>query len=356
MKSKSIFLMAVSLGFGLVAAIGITQVMGRNNQPVAVPEEPKLPILVAVQDIDIDAELTPEMFVQEEWPARLVGEGVATTFEDIEGMVTRARIGKKQTLNLSNLLDKTKLREKRIPVGYKVIGIKMGGDDHLDGLLEAGDLVDIMVVARGNRGAGSSAKTFLRKVRVWSIGSKTKKDVEQSSSAKGSTVVGLLVTEKQAERIILAEKIADLKLAMRGKVDAPANQLSGGTNSIDDEGSQGNSTNADIEAEIRKWQRSMNANNSNPVSPAMPSEPVEFEDQPEQFQMVIFNGDGPTAYTFDKNTKSITRTEGFSSGEEAPAEEDTENANELDVLDLDDDEEDRDSEPSDESLDSEPNS
>ena len=84
MKSKSIFLMAVSLGFGLVAAIGITQVMGRSNQPAPTVEEPKLPVLVAIDDIDINAELLPEMFSEEEWPARLVPEGVATSLEEIE--------------------------------------------------------------------------------------------------------------------------------------------------------------------------------------------------------------------------------------------------------------------------------
>ncbi len=231
MKSKSIFLMAVSLGFGLVAAIGITQVMGRNNQPTPTKEEPKLPILIAVQDIDINDELKEEMFSEEEWPARLVPEGVATSFEDLDGMVTTARVGKKGTVLLSNLLEKSKLREKKIPVGFKVIGIKLGADDHLHGLLEAGDLVDIMAVFRASasQSSGSTTRTFLRKVTVWSIGSKTKKDIEQNSNAKGSTVVGLLVTEKQAERIVLAEQIAQLKLAMRGKEDADPALMSGGT-------------------------------------------------------------------------------------------------------------------------------
>ena len=65
MKSKSIFLMAVSLGFGLVAAIGITQVMGRNKaEPVA--EVEKQTVLVAVEDLDINTELTPEMFSEEQ--------------------------------------------------------------------------------------------------------------------------------------------------------------------------------------------------------------------------------------------------------------------------------------------------
>ena len=113
MKSKSIFLMAVSLGFGLVAAIGITQVMGRNK-PEPAPEIEKQTVLVAVEDLDINTELTPEMFSEEEWPIELVPEGVLTNLEDIEGKVTTSRVGKKGPVFLSNLINKTELRQKKI--------------------------------------------------------------------------------------------------------------------------------------------------------------------------------------------------------------------------------------------------
>lgn len=354
MKSKSIFLMAVSLGFGLVAAIGITQVMGRSNEPAPTREEPKLPILIATQDIDINAELSNEMFVEEEWPARLVPEGVATGYADLEGMVTTARIGKKGTILLSNLLEKSKLREKKIPAGMKVIGIKLGADDHLNGLLEAGDLVDIMAVFRGNNrnsGSGSMARTFLRKVRIWSIGSKTKKDIEQSASAKGSTVVGLLVTEKQAEKIMLADRIAELKLAMRGFEDANAATQSTGT-SADDLQEEDLS---DADAVLAQL---MNQNNQ--VPPAM-NQPVtaitnEPEVKPDTFVMVVHTGTGPTQYTFEKDASVAKRSEGFAGEDPLPEESLLEEPSPESALDFEDDEADVGSESLIEDLDSEPSS
>jgi len=347
MKSKSIFLMAVSLGFGLVAAIGITQVMGRNNQPAPTKEEPKLPILIAVEDVDINAELVPEMFTEEEWPARLVPEGVATSLEDLDGMVTTARIGKKGTVLLSNLLEKTKLRNKKIPTGFKVIGMKLGADDQLNGLLEAGDLVDIMLISRtgGRNSLGGSARTFLRKVTIWSIGSKTKKDIEQNASAKGSTIVGLLVTERQAEKIVLAEKVADLKLAMRGEEDAAANQQSSGTNQSD----LNEDDNADaLLAQLLNGAKSVT---SAPAPIRSRSMPVHV---PEQFTMVIHTGQGPTSYTFDKNSTRAKRAEGFVGDQPEP--DGIEKAGDEPKLDFDDDEGDSDTESLIEDLDSEPGS
>jgi Flp pilus assembly protein CpaB len=368
MKSKSIFLMAVSLGFGLVAAIGITQVMGRSNQPAPTREEPKLPIMIAVQDIDINDELTEEMFTEEEWPARLVPEGVATSFEDLNGMVTTARIGRKGTVLLSNLIEKTKLREKKIPVGFKVIGIKLGADDHLNGLLEAGDLVDIMAVFRGknrNDGAGSTTRTFLRKITVWSIGSKTKKDIEQNSNAKGSTVVGLLVTEKQAERIVLAERIAELKLAMRGKEDADPETMSGGTGREDLIDTGVAVADQTLNRIMQQWRGNQAGQPGIPGLPFPPGQTPMFNGQPgmgtgatmavtparEQFTMIVHTASGPTQYHFDKETGYVpSKVEGFA-GETQPQAETEEPA-----ADFSEDEADVDSASLIDELDSEPGS
>ena len=49
MKSKSLILMVVSLGFGLIAAIGISQVMGNNKQ--VEPTVERAQVLVAAKSL-----------------------------------------------------------------------------------------------------------------------------------------------------------------------------------------------------------------------------------------------------------------------------------------------------------------
>lgn len=363
MKSKSIFLMAVSLGFGLVAAIGITQVMGRSNKSGPVKEEKRLPVLIAVKDIDANQELVVDMFREEEWPARLIPEGVVTTLEEIEGMVSVSRVKEKGIVLQANLLDKDRVREKRIPSGYKVIGIKLGADDHLYGLLEPGDLVDIMAIFRGENGdiASGTTRTFLRKVKVWSIGSRTRKVEEMELDAKGSTVVGLLVDESQSEKIIHAQRIAELKLAMRGDEDIDPSLFSSGTERsdlVDDEEEEDRDDEVayddddEDEAEEKEEEAETEVAETSPRGP-------------KPFTVVVHTSSGPVQYHFNQQSSYVpNRIEGYNASQSSTAwPEDTvqpyvdESNDEVKSDDQEDDEDDDDDDDSDslmDELDSEP--
>lgn len=347
MKSKSVFLMAVSLGFGLVAAIGITQVMGRNNAEPTV-EVKKQTVMVAVEDLDINTELTPEMFSEEQWPVELVPEGVVASIEEIEGKVTTSRVGKKGPVFLSNLVLKSELREKKIPAGFKVIGISMGSDDHIYGLLEPGDLVDLIAVFRATSKGQPSSQTFLRKVRVFSVASRTSKDPENRGGAKGNTVVGLLVTEKQSEQIVLVKNVADLKLAMRSNQES-ADDLrnrSAGTRygDLTNDGFDSNSV-GDIGALARMYA-------PKPADSATTADPAA---EIKQFTTVVYTSDGPTQYHFDTSEGNVPKqVVGF-------GQEPTSGADETDplltgqtVLDLEGEEKNIDGDFSIDELDSEP--
>ena len=59
MKSKSLILMFVSLGFGLIAAIGIGQVMGKGGDTGEKAPEMS-PVLVAIDLVNMHTDLTEE--------------------------------------------------------------------------------------------------------------------------------------------------------------------------------------------------------------------------------------------------------------------------------------------------------
>jgi Flp pilus assembly protein CpaB len=244
-----------------------------------------------------------EMFREEKWPARLVPSGVVTDLDQIEGMVSTSSVNQKGTVLISNLLEKYRVREKRIPSNYKVIGIKLNADDHLNGLLEPGDLVDIMAIFRGENGdvESGTTRTFLRKVKVWSIGSKTRKNADTAQDNNGTTVVGLLVTESQSEKIIHAQRIAELKLAMRGSEDLDPSEYSTGTASrdlVDDDDEEIDDDDLEEEDEEIKEE---------------PKAVVEKAPRaPKPFTVVVHTSDGPTQYHFNQETNFVpSRVEGF---------------------------------------------
>ncbi|MFK7767346.1 MAG: Flp pilus assembly protein CpaB [Mariniblastus sp.] len=217
MKSKSFMLMIVSMGFGLVAAIGISQVMVGKSKPQQ-PAIQMSPILVAKTDVDIKSELTADNVTIENWPASIVPENAATKIEDIteNEMVTISRLSKGMPIVKSAILPKSQVGLISIPEGYKVVAIKVNGDDTIAGLLSPGDRVDVIgLFKRSDR--SQTTRTFLKGLRVFSIGNRTSAAIERSKGGTGSAIVGVLVTEKQSEEIYFVQRTGQIKLALRGE-------------------------------------------------------------------------------------------------------------------------------------------
>ena len=91
MKSKSLILLVLSLGFGIVAAIGISQVL--NGRADAGPaESPRGPVLLASADLSLYEKLTEENVKLENWTLETIPENAVTSLDEIVDMVTTTRL------------------------------------------------------------------------------------------------------------------------------------------------------------------------------------------------------------------------------------------------------------------------
>ncbi len=220
MKSKSFMLMILSMGFGLIAAIGISQVMGRNNGPVVAA--PKMgPVLVAAAALDHKALLNEENVRIENWPIEIIPENAATTIDQITDMAIRTRMSKGLPIMMTDLVNKNEVSRLNIPEGYKVVAIKVSEDDTIAGLLNPGDKVDVIGLFKTSSRTGEKrtfSKTFLKALRVFSVNSQMTANTgsRTESSTRGNAIVGVLVTEKQSEAIVYVQKTGTLKLVLRG--------------------------------------------------------------------------------------------------------------------------------------------
>ena len=220
MKSKSFMLMILSMGFGLIAAIGISQVMGRNNSPVVAA--PKMgPVLVAADSLDHKTLLGEENVRIENWPIEIIPEAAATSIEQITDMAIRTRMSKGLPIMMNDLVHKNEVSRLNIPDGYKVVAIKVSEDDTIAGLLNPGDRVDVIGLFKTTSRTGekrSFSKTFLKGLRVFSVNSQMTANTgsRSESSTRGNAIVGVLVTEKQSEAIVYVQKTGTLKLVLRG--------------------------------------------------------------------------------------------------------------------------------------------
>jgi len=177
MKSKQMTLMVLSIGFGLIAAIGISQVMGRSS--TAQPAIEMGPVLVAADHLDIYSKLTEENVKIENWPANIIPENAATSLEDIKDTIVLSRLSKGMPI-----VDSQMVNEK----------------EHINNRLTI----------------PATSKTFLKALRVWSVDGSLRANREEGGNGSGSAIVGVLVNEKQSEDIYFAQKTGQIKLVLRG--------------------------------------------------------------------------------------------------------------------------------------------
>ncbi len=89
MRPKSLILLLLALGCGLVASIGISQVMANRNQgPAPVVETDK--ILVANKDIKVNEMLSDKNIQVEDWPKEKIPVDAVRDIKELDGQAPAA--------------------------------------------------------------------------------------------------------------------------------------------------------------------------------------------------------------------------------------------------------------------------
>lgn len=223
--------MILSLGFGLVAAIGISQLMKAKNLNATPPAQEMGPVMVASGDIDVKAVLDETCVKLENWPKSIIPPGVATSLEEITDMSTRERLSPGAPIFKDKLIHKNQKIEIDIPEGMKLVSVKVPPEDHVCGLLNPGDKVDVIGLFKRRKKDGTQqtmSRTFLKALQVFSINSRMTNDrgmEDEPAANNGSVIVGVLVNEKQAEEIFFVQRTGSLKLVIRGEATESDNEV-----------------------------------------------------------------------------------------------------------------------------------
>lgn len=276
MKSKSLILLVLSIGFGIVAAIGISQVM--KNQAIAEPvETPRGPVLLASADLGLHEKLTEENVKLENWPTDTIPENAVTTLEEITDMVTRIRMSPGIPIVRSAIQHKNLSTRPPIPEGMKVVAVRVAAHDTISNLLRPGNKIDVIGVFKTRnpvtKQTTKNSRTFLKALEVYSIGNKTAIDSsDKARNQNASSIVGLLVTQKQSEALVFVQDTGSIKLVLRG-------------DDVENDGSVGHLEDLQEELANRDRQEADSENG---------------DYKPEAVSMVIFRGNDSTTYEIDK--------------------------------------------------------
>lgn len=234
MRVKSLVLIFVALGCGLVASVGISQLLNRGSANASAALETEQ-ILVTITDIDINSKIDAHNVKIEEWPKAKVPEGALRKLEEAQDKFARVRLIKGFPIAASNLADSNSgLASITIPDGYRVMPVKVEEDTVMKGI-SPGDRVDVLVFVRKSEEI-SQTKTYtiLRAARVFAVGSNTERGFDEKTSQEQSfRTVSLLLKPEQGEELVVAMQIGVISLALRGPKDESTDNSDGVTSITD---------------------------------------------------------------------------------------------------------------------------
>jgi pilus assembly protein CpaB len=233
MRMKSLILIVIALGCGLVAAIGIGQVMESGGGSGNVEMEK---ILVALNDIDIGSKLDAQNIKLEEWPKAKVPEGAVRRFEDVKDKFANARFYKGEPLHVSKVTENSKSVADGVPIGYRALPVKVEEDTVMKAI-SPGDRVDVNVFLRRNDDIPETGVyTILKNVRVFAVNTNTERSGNESSGKGESTnfrTISLLVKVDQTRDLSLAAQMGKILLTLR-RPDDPDEELGNDVTPIGD--------------------------------------------------------------------------------------------------------------------------
>lgn len=216
MRPKSLVLLALALGCGLVASIGISQVLD-GNKPAAVETAP---IYVAQRNINVGDPVDEKMVSLEEWPKDKVPVGAIARWEDLVDRRPRSNIYQGEPILDTKLLAKGQTNDpiQGVPAGMRLKTLSVDARKSAAGLLSPGDRVDVQIFVQRNEQQGISTpftKIFLQNIRVYAVDQTIEKSADGTESRTVAKTVSLIVTPAQANRITLAENMGEVSLIPR---------------------------------------------------------------------------------------------------------------------------------------------
>ncbi len=218
MRPKSLILLLLALGCGLVASIGISQVLDSQNKNQAAIET--VPIYVALHNINLGDPVDDGMVSLQEWPKDKVPVGAVTKWDEIEGRRPKTIIFQGEPLNDGKFLAKGETHDPiaGIPPGMRLKTVSVDARKSAAGLLSPGDRVDVQLFvlrSEQNGVANPFTKIILQNIRVFAVDQAVQRTSEGTEERIVAKTVSLVVTPQQASRMTTAENMGEISLIPR---------------------------------------------------------------------------------------------------------------------------------------------
>jgi pilus assembly protein CpaB len=165
--------------------------------------------------------IAAENLTEISWPQNVALDGLIEKPEDVAGHVLMYAVAANEPVMRRDLASSSSLGlAAKIPDGMRAAAVKTNEVMNVAGFILPGSRVDVLVTLRGETTSASTTttRTVLQNVQVLSTGTKTEPD--PSGRPENVTVVTLLVTPEQSEKLALAQNQGTIQFVLRNGGDS----------------------------------------------------------------------------------------------------------------------------------------
>jgi pilus assembly protein CpaB len=225
-NARLIIVLLVAVGAATVASIAAYRAI--QNLPIKEVEVGAVQTVVATRELPVGSLLTKDDVKTVPWPVRAVVPGSFTSVDAVVNRGLVVQVAENEPLTESKLaaagtgagLPPT------IPQGMRAISMKVNEVVGVAGFVVPGTRVDVLVYVRNDQ-TGSIARIVLNNITVLAAGTRYDQTKAQKEGAIPTTVVTLLVTPEDAERLALAGSEGGVTLVLRNPLDNEPVKTSG---------------------------------------------------------------------------------------------------------------------------------
>jgi len=209
-------------GVSLLVAGFVTLVAYKRFRPVAASTGSLTAVVVADADLGVGSRIAPSDLRVAEYPVADLPEG---TFQGMADLVGRGVIVPmhKNELVLASKLASVKAGAglpSLIPSGKRAVSVQVNEVISVAGFVAPGSHVDVLLTGRPSMPGGQDAMTttVLENVEVLAAGQEMQQN-QEGGKPRTVTVITLLVTPEEAQKLTLASSEGHIQLSLRNPLD-----------------------------------------------------------------------------------------------------------------------------------------
>lgn len=231
MRSRRLIIVLVlALISGLLAGWLALQIIGnRSDRGPGTVQAPSAEIVVAARDLPLGRVLTAEDVKVIGWPGDVIPENASTTVEEVlgRGVITPV------TMNEPLLAGKMAVKEAGggLPIviseGMRAVSVRVNEVIQVAGFVMPGTHVDVFVTIEPPEGQSGGPMTKLVLENVTVLTANQIIQTAANGEPTSATVVTMLVTPDDAEKLIHAANKGQIQLGLRNTLDMDSAETAG---------------------------------------------------------------------------------------------------------------------------------